>query len=132
VDTYSAQDTEGFLARERAALGDDADLFATPNDHVTSSAMVGNANDDLLGGEESIPTQVPSKEISGFESSFPDIETQNQVRKVCICRHRKKLMDIYKQQTAPGGTITGTGASLPPTTVYTNYREPEEEPEVIR
>jgi hypothetical protein len=107
VDVGSA-DAEDFLARERAALGDDADLFATPHDHAV---IVEDAGEDLLGGDDKIQTLVASEEISGFTSSFPPIESRNEV--------------------APGGTITGTGSPFPQTG-YANYTEPEEEPEVVR
>jgi hypothetical protein len=65
------------LARERAALGDDADLFATPHDHAV---IVEDAGEDLLGGDDKIQTLVASEEISGFTSSFPPIESRNEVR----------------------------------------------------
>jgi hypothetical protein len=61
---------DDFLARERAALGEDADQFATPQDHV---AAVGGG-DDLLGGGDDIPAE----ELGQFESSFPSVETQAQ------------------------------------------------------
>ncbi|KAL1987487.1 hypothetical protein VTN96DRAFT_3414 [Rasamsonia emersonii] len=113
VETNGAADGEDFLARERALLGDDADQFATPNDHAATSAAVEDTNDDLLGGGDNVQTTAASEEISGFESSFPAIDTQN-------------------EQVAPGGTITGTGAPFT-STGYTNYAEPEEEePEPIR
>lgn len=70
----NAADTDDFLSRERAALGDDADQFATPNDQA---AVV--EDDDLLGGGETITQPADSAEISGFESSFPAIDTQNEV-----------------------------------------------------
>ncbi|KAB8239472.1 hypothetical protein ETB97_012689 [Aspergillus alliaceus] len=103
-------DADDFLARERAVLGDDAEQFATAQDHVASTDNV-NVGDDLLGGAEDVPTGA-GPEISGFESSFPAIETQN-------------------EQVAPGGMITGTGAPFPPTG-YSSYQEPEEEPEPVR
>lgn len=74
VVNNDAADADDFLARERAALGDDAAQFATPNDQA---ATVGD--DDLLGGDEFVPQQGASEEISGFESSFPAIDTQNEV-----------------------------------------------------
>jgi hypothetical protein len=67
-------DADDFLARERAVLGDDAEQFATPQDHVATTDNA-DAGDDLLGGAE----DAPAPEISGFESSFPAIETQNEV-----------------------------------------------------
>lgn len=106
VVTNDAADTDDFLARERAALGDDADQFATPNDQALNVA-----DDDLLGGNDFVPQQGGSEEISGFESSFPAIDTQNEA-------------------VAPGGTITGTGSPFP-ATGYSSYTQPEEESEAV-
>ncbi|CBF86080.1 hypothetical protein AN2050.2 [Aspergillus nidulans FGSC A4] len=103
----SGTDENDFLARERALLGDDADQFATAQD-VTSTDV---NNDELLGGPEEAQAGA-GPEISGFESSFPAIDTQN-------------------EQVAPGGTITGTGAPFPPTG-YSSYQAPEEEAEPVR
>ncbi|KAI5301329.1 hypothetical protein KEM56_001817 [Ascosphaera pollenicola] len=44
-----AEDASDFLARERAALGDDADLFAAPQS--AAAPHVGD-DDDLLGGAD--------------------------------------------------------------------------------
>ncbi|KAE8380282.1 clathrin light chain [Aspergillus bertholletiae] len=104
-------DADDFLARERAVLGDDAEQFATPLDHAASIDDVNSGDDDLLGGAEDAPAGA-APEISGFESSFPAIETQN-------------------EQVAPGGMITGTGAPFPPTG-FSSYQAPEEESEPIR
>jgi len=52
--------TADFLSREKATLGADADLFATQNDS------------NLLGGDDDGAT-------SGFESSFPSLETTQEV-----------------------------------------------------
>ncbi|KAL4888011.1 clathrin light chain [Aspergillus ambiguus] len=112
ADANGASDENDFLARERAALGDDAEQFATAQDHVVTSDNV-DTGDDLLGGAEGAPAATVShEEVSGFESSFPAIETQN-------------------EQVAPGGTITGTGAPFPPTG-FSSYKEPEEESEPVR
>lgn len=73
VEANGAADNDDFLARERAALGEDADQFATPND-LTATA---EDEDDLIGGEAA--PQVGSQELSGFESSFPAIDTGNEV-----------------------------------------------------
>lgn len=71
---------DDFLARERAALGEDADQFATPQDHVAAAA----GGDDLLGGGD----DASAEEIGQFESSFPSVETQAQnevrVRSTCM------------------------------------------------
>ncbi|EHA20852.1 clathrin light chain [Aspergillus awamori] len=113
VETNGASDESDFLARERAMLGDDAEQFATPQDHVADDV---NNDDDLLGGADAAPSAggVEPQEIAGFESSFPALDTQN-------------------EQVAPGGTITGSGAPFPPTG-YSNYttQAPEEEPEPVR
>lgn len=77
MNTNGGGDSEDFLARERAILGDDADQFATPNDRA---AVVEDADDDLLGGGDHQQTTAASEDISGFESSFPAIDTQNEVR----------------------------------------------------
>lgn len=58
---------DDFLSREKAALGDDADQFASGQDN---NAFVEDGNDDLLGGGE---------EVSEFESSFPAIDNRNDV-----------------------------------------------------
>jgi hypothetical protein len=78
-----------FLERERAALGEDADLFAS-NDAPKQTATVEDDDDDLLGGggndnfsAPSGPTgagQEPADDFDGFESSFPAIDTRNDVR----------------------------------------------------
>jgi len=73
-------DADDFLARERAALGDDADLFVTPGDNADKTAN----NNDLLGGGDG----AKSSEQAAFESSFPAIDVKN-------------------EQVGPGGTITG-------------------------
>lgn len=68
-----ADEPSDFLARERALLGDDADQFATPADNAATAD-----DDDLLGGGQSY--QAPADhEMGGFESSFPAIDTSNEV-----------------------------------------------------
>ncbi|KAL4919914.1 clathrin light chain [Aspergillus aurantiobrunneus] len=117
LEDFSAGQTEAiesngtneddFLARERALLGDDADQFATAQDVPSTDVN----NDELLGGSEDVQASA-APEISGFESSFPAIDTQN-------------------EQVAPDGTITGTRAPFPPTG-YSSYQAPEEEAEPVR
>ena len=64
-------------------LGDDAAQFAGPGDNNGTSAHVQGDDDDLLGGGESYGGgQMGGEEISGFESSFPAIDTRNEVRLV--------------------------------------------------
>lgn len=73
-----------FLDRERAALGEDADQFATEQDRTTSSATVQDGEDDLLGEDVSFreiqPEGATTQEDLEFENSYPAIDTQNQVR----------------------------------------------------
>lgn len=70
---------EDFLTRERAALGDDADLFTSANDKTTSSNV---QDEDLLGGDYNGDYNGGNRggeEITEFESSFPSVDTQNEV-----------------------------------------------------
>ena len=60
---------DDFLTREKALLGDDANQFASGND---GSAFVQDGDDDLLGGGG-------GEEVTEFESSFPAIDTRNEV-----------------------------------------------------
>lgn len=71
-------DADDFLARERAVLGEDADQFATPQDRV-ATATVDHGDDDLLGGGDGAEAGTTAPEESAFESSFPAIETHNEV-----------------------------------------------------
>lgn len=64
-----------FLERERAALGEDADQFATPQDNLAT--VEDAADDDLLGG--GAVQSSGADDITGFESSFPAIDTRNDV-----------------------------------------------------
>ncbi|KAK5083926.1 Clathrin light chain [Lithohypha guttulata] len=108
-----------FLARERAALGEDADLFSSEND--TRQTTVEDGDDDLLGGDFSGGAPQTSAgqgdDLDAFESSFP-------------------AMDNTNDNIGPGGTITGSNLPYhPPTTSYTSgYAAPSqtEESEPIR
>ena len=60
---------DDFLAREKALLGDDANQFTSTQD----TAALGDASDDLLGGSG-------HNAQATFESQFPDITAQPQVR----------------------------------------------------
>jgi hypothetical protein len=71
LDLNPATSGEDFLTRERAALGDDATLFASGNDNA---AFVEDGDDDLLGGGGG-----NNDEIHEFQSSFPAIDTRNDV-----------------------------------------------------
>ena len=66
--------TDNFLDRERAALGDDAAQFASANDNT---ATVEDEEEDLLGGDYS-GGHTGGQDMS-FESSFPAIDTSNDV-----------------------------------------------------
>jgi hypothetical protein len=65
-----------FLSREKALLGDDADQFSSGND----AAFVDSGDNDLLGGGMSGGGM--AEEVTEFESSFPAIDTRNEVRLV--------------------------------------------------
>lgn len=67
---------DDFLARERAVLGDDANQFVTPGD----SSAFSPADDNLLGSAE----DSNHLETAQFESSFPDLASQNQVSFLCV------------------------------------------------
>ncbi|KAI4250578.1 MAG: hypothetical protein L6R40_000178 [Gallowayella cf. fulva] len=111
--TNGAGADDDFLTRERALLGDDADLFSTSNDNA---ATVEDGDDDLLGGGDSYGgDQGGGEEISEFESSFPAMDTRN-------------------EQMGPGGTITGSNVPYRPQqqSTYSGYQEPEEEAEPVR
>lgn len=62
---------DDFLSRERAALGDDAGQFASSND---KAAFVDD-DEDLLGGG----VNNDGEEVEEFESSYPAIDTRNEV-----------------------------------------------------
>ncbi|KAL8775226.1 MAG: hypothetical protein Q9209_000232 [Squamulea sp. 1 TL-2023] len=111
--TNGASADDDFLTRERAILGDDANLFSTSNDNI---ATVQDGDDDLLGGGDSYEGgQGGGEEISEFESSFPAVDTRN-------------------EQMGPGGTITGSNLPYQPRQPqsYSGYQEPEEEAEPVR
>ena len=65
------------MTRERALLGDDAAQFASASDNA---ATVEDGDDDLLGGGGNYSGgNARSEEITEFESSFPAMDTHNQV-----------------------------------------------------
>lgn len=72
-----------FLERERAVLGEDADLFAT-NDKP-GATTVEDGDDDLLGGDDgdftSAAQPAAENDLDTFESSFPVIDSRNDVRR---------------------------------------------------
>ena len=70
-----------FLERERAALGEDADMFGGNDSHA---AGVEDDDDDLLGGGDDFAAPAGGSganddDLNGFESSFPAIDTRNDV-----------------------------------------------------
>ena len=69
---------EDFLTRERVALGEDAAQFASAGDNA---AAVEDGEDDLLGGGGGSygGAHAGGEEITEFESSFPAMDSQNQV-----------------------------------------------------
>lgn len=84
----NASNGASFLEREKAALGDDADLFSSNND---KQATIEDGDDDLLGGDFSAPSNGTQQRSGGdmmdddedmddFESSFPAVDTSNAVR----------------------------------------------------
>ncbi|KAJ5710378.1 hypothetical protein N7488_004534 [Penicillium malachiteum] len=107
VDTHAGGDDD-FLARERAALGEDAEQFATAHDHVAANEG-GHGDDDLLGGDDG----APAEEIGQFESAFPSVDA-----------------DTQNERVAPGGTITGSGSPFP-STGYQNTQT-EDEGDAVR
>ena len=74
-----------FLERERAALGDDADFFNTtdtPSQNQGAQVEDGDDDDLLGGGDFSAPAPTSGAQdddLNGFESSFPAIDTRNDV-----------------------------------------------------
>ncbi|KXL48732.1 hypothetical protein M433DRAFT_102248 [Acidomyces richmondensis BFW] len=113
----SSAEPSDFLARERAALGDDAGQFATPEDARIATVADGEGDDgDLLGGGGGASAGAngmmgdDNDDMMGeFTSSFPAVDTSNDA-------------------VAPGGTITNISL---PTTPYPAAAD-EDEPEVLR
>ena len=109
----SAEDPSDFLARERAALGDDAAQFTSASDNVATVADIedDDDDDDLLGGgggggQTNGNTGGEELDIMGdFETSFPAVDTSN-------------------EGVAPGGTITGS--TLPYRAASTSYEVEED------
>ncbi|KAI9773709.1 MAG: hypothetical protein M1839_002043 [Geoglossum umbratile] len=106
-----------FLSREQAALGEDARLFASPNDNYKSSTVEDDDGDLLGNGSSIVRVEGIGEEVMEFESAFPIIDHSN-------------------ERVAPGGTITGsnepflTGRAITPS--YSVTVEDEEEPKVIK
>lgn len=72
-------DDGDFLARERAALGEDAEMFGAGTQRQTT---VEDGDDDLLGGDfapSSKPNDTQYDDFDTFESSFPAVDNTNDV-----------------------------------------------------
>lgn len=67
-DPSADASADDFLAREKAILGEDAEVFATAGDDVAFN----DGDDDLLGGGDG--------ETAQFEQQFPDLSGPNEVR----------------------------------------------------
>ncbi|MCJ1314582.1 hypothetical protein MMC25_008264 [Agyrium rufum] len=92
---------DDFLSRERAALGDDASQFGTPGQDLQPRIEEGEA--DLLGGDGGfVDSHLVGEDVSQFESSFPNIDTENNA-------------------VGPSGTITGSATPFQPQTTYNSY-----------
>ena len=80
----AASGAGNFLDRERALLGEDADQFTLTQDQATTSETAQNGEDDLLGGDDDFGepqhAAATTQEDLDFESSYPAIDTQNEVR----------------------------------------------------
>ncbi|KAL9049390.1 MAG: hypothetical protein Q9162_007244 [Coniocarpon cinnabarinum] len=90
--------TDDFLSRERAALGDDADQFASPNDDPG----------DLKDGG-AVGVNGTSHEELSFQQNFPAVDGRN-------------------ENVGPGGSITGAdriGSSAPPAPSFDYEEEPQ-------
>lgn len=79
IDSPNGSADDDFLTRERALLGDDADQFASANDH-SASGPIEDDEEDLLGGGSYGNAQTKGSDVKRFESSFPEVEeTRNEV-----------------------------------------------------
>jgi hypothetical protein len=78
VNPVAGGEGSSFLDRERAALGEDAAQFASPHDTKLSTTVEDAGDDDLLGGGND--DFHDAGEMMGFESSFPEIDSTNDVR----------------------------------------------------
>lgn len=109
------------MTRERAALGDDAAQFASAGD---KAATIEDGDDDLLGGGGSYGGgHAGGEEITEFESSFPAMDTRNEVSLV-VGRLQWTLnsaADYFIQSVGPGGTITGSNLPFQPAHPQPSY-----------
>ena len=96
-DALDSSEPSDFLSRERALLGDDANQFSTSADN-TATVQDGDDDDDLLGGGGGGGYQDglsggAGDDMGGFESSFPAIDTQNEVRPFTMRSSRSAITD---------------------------------------
>lgn len=116
----ASADDGDFLARERAILGEDADMFGGGNE-TRQTTVEDGGDDDLLGGNFGGSSNdqhgAQFDDFDTFESSFPAVDNTN-------------------ANIGPGGTITGSTLPYhPPTTSYTSgyaLGEQQEDSEPIR
>lgn len=79
-------DHDDFLSRERAALGEDANQFSTPQNNIPS-VSVQNGHADLLGDDDDSPQRNGHNEdMNQFHSSFPSIDPRNEVGKPLLAQ----------------------------------------------
>lgn len=88
---------DDFLARERAALGDDAAQFASVGD---DDLLGGGDDGDLLGEGGGNANE----EIKEFESNFPGVDTRNDV-----CFHDFSALVIGDEKGCGGWKGRGEG-----------------------
>lgn len=95
-DPSADASADDFLAREKAILGEDAEVFATAEDGVAFNG--GGGDDDLLGGGDG--------ETAQFEQQFPDLSGPNEVRfqpdthnTICITTHHhvSNILRFHRQ-----------------------------------
>ncbi|CZT25179.1 related to CLC1 Clathrin light chain [Ramularia collo-cygni] len=114
--SLSTDEPSDFLARERAALGEDAQQFTSSADQSATVADVEDDDDDDLmggGGDFSSSNNNNNDMMGDFESSYPSISTTNEA------------------VSAGGGTITGS--TLPYQPSHSPFpTHDEDEPEVLR
>ena len=118
------------MAREQAALGADAAQFQGV---VNTSATVQDYEDDLLGEDSIEGAQQGDTKISEFESSFPTVDTRNDVSRHPFLTCCGEML-IFNQQVGTGGTITGSDIPLSstPQPSYAGFSQIEEDSEPIR
>lgn len=108
---------DDFLTRERAALGDDAAFFASSNDNA---ATVQDGDDDLLGGGGAYNgAHQDGEEITEFKSSYPAVDTQNNVSRLDDMNESAKREELtwYRAEYGPRRNNHRFGGSVPTTDI---------------